>query len=107
MSNTGKSQKIMRLNAEARERIAEMIYDEQLCAPLEAHVEKQCSMAFLDRDVNRYLLKLYQMYPRDDLTQTRIETMTRILVLTFHNMVEDDFVCATALLTNVDRNSST
>jgi len=94
--------KVNKFKSEVRRHIASKIFHPDLCTPLEEHVTRQCSEGFLDRDVNRYLLKLYQMYPEAQ-SPVRQSTMEKILVLSLYNLPEDDFICINALLTNFER----
>lgn len=103
--DSSQTAKIQSLRNRVRESISSLIFAEELCSELQEHVESQCQLGFLDRDVNRYLLKLYQMYPKEAENNVRLDMITKILTLSLHNLPKDDFICATALLPNFDRTS--
>lgn len=102
MAASVREAKVNKFKSEVRRHIASKIFHPDLCSPLEDHIDRQISEGFLDRDVNRYLLKLYQMYPEPG-SAVRQSTMEKILVLSFYNLPEDDFICINALLTNFER----
>lgn len=45
------------------------------------------------------------MYPKESENNVRLDMVTKILALSLHNLPNDDFICATALLPNFDRTS--
>jgi len=101
-SSPRKEAKIKQLRQKVRSTIAEIILSETLCKPLEEHVDQQREIGFLDRDVNRYLLKLYQLHP----AFLNMHVVAKILVLAFHNLPEDDFICVNALMINKDQKAT-
>jgi len=95
--------KIKELKHAVRRTISNLIYDPQLCGKLQSHVDDQCRLGFVDPDVNRYLLKLYQMYPDPNQQDIRQDIQTKILVLAIRSLPRDDFITTVALLTDVDQ----
>jgi len=97
-----KTQRVKDLKQAVRRTISNLIYDPQLCADLQTHVDDQCSLGFVDPDVNRYLLKLYQMYPDPNEHTVRQDIQTKLLVLALQCLPGDDFITTVSLVTDLD-----